>query len=119
MTDYIEMKLRKTGETVRVYNLSIDGTSSQATIFSPNLAGKQQGNGWQTVKISALVPIDFWVDDGFCSKTKKNKIKSRLKLISAEWQCTDGTVYTHEYLEDAIVHEAELMGEELEEEKGE
>ena len=117
MTNYIEMKLRKTGETVRVYNFSNDGTTALATIYSPSLAGKQQGNGWQTVKVSALVPLDFWIDDGFCSKTKKNKIKSRLKLISAEWQCTDGTVYTHEYLEDAIKHEAELMGEELEEEK--
>ena len=117
MINYIEMKLRKTGETVRVYNFSTDGTTYLATIYSPSLAGKQQGNGWQTVKVSALVPLDFWIEDGFCSKTKKNKIKSRLKLISAEWQCTDGTVYTHEYLDDAIKHEAELMGEELDEEK--
>lgn len=119
MTNYIEMKFRKTGETVRVYNFSTDGTSSLATIYVPSLAGKQQGNGWQTVKASALIPLDFWVEDGFCSKTKKNKIKSRLKLISAEWQCTDGAVYTHEYLEDAIKHEAALMGEEFKEEKGE
>jgi hypothetical protein len=34
-------------------------------------------------------------------------------LISAEWQCSDGLVFTHEHLEDAICHEAELMGEEL------
>ena len=116
MTSYVEMKLRKTGETVRVYNFSIDGTSSIATIYSPTLAGRQQGNGWQTVKVSALVPVDLCADDGFCSKTKKNKIKSRLKLISAEWQCTDGSVYTHEYLEDAIKHEAALMDEEFKEE---
>ena len=114
MTDFIEMKLRKTGETVRVYDVSVDAGNSYATIFSPSLAGKQSGNGWQTVKMSALVPLDFWIDGGFCSKTKKNKIKSRLKLISAEWQCTDGSVFTHEHLEDAIKHEAWLMGEELE-----
>lgn len=117
MTNYIEMKIRKTGETVRVYNFSIEGAVSYATIYAPGLAAKQQGNGWQTVKVSALVPLDFWIDDGFCSKTKKNKIKSRLKLVSAEWECTDGVVYTHEHLEDAIKHEAELMGEELDEEK--
>lgn len=114
MTNYIEMKMRKTGETVRVYNFSTDGTSSLATIYVPSLAGKQQGNGWQTVKVSALVPLDFWVDDAFCSKTKKNKIKSRLKLISAEWQCTDGAVYEHSDLEEAIKHEAMLMNTELE-----
>ena len=119
MTDFIEMKLRKTGETVRVYNFSTDGTVALATIFSPSLARKQNGNGWSTVKVGALVPSEFWIDNSFCSKTKKNKIKSRLKLISAEWQCTDGTIYVHEHLEDAIAHEAELMGDELEEEKGE
>ena len=118
MADYIEMKFRKTGETVRVYNFSTDGTSSLATIYVPSLAGKQQGNGWQTVKVSALIPLDFWIDNSFCSKTKKNKIKSRLKLISAEWQCTDGTIYDHEHIEDAIQHEAELMGEEINDEKG-
>lgn len=124
MTNYIEMKLRKTGETVRIYNFSVENGCPHAIIYSPSLASKQGGNGWQIVKASALIPVDFWIDDSktdknFCSKTKKNKIKSRLKLISAEWQCTDGTVYTHEYLEDAIKHEAELMNEELEEEEGE
>ena len=66
------------------------------------------------MKMSRLIPLDLWINGEFCSKTKKNKIKSRLKLISAEWQCTDGTVFTHEHLENAIRHEAELMGEEIE-----
>lgn len=116
MNEFIEMKLRKTGEIVRVYGVSVavETGCSYATIFNSGLASKQSGNGWQTVKMSALIPLDFWVGDAFCSKTKKNKIKSRLKLISAEWQCTDGTVFTHEYLEDAIKHEAKLMDEELE-----
>lgn len=114
MNNYSEMIYRKTGETVRVYGISVENCNSFATIFIPSLAGKQQGNGWQTVKMSALVPMEFWVDGGFCSKTKKNKIKARLKLISAEWKCTDGTVFTHEHIEDAIKYEAKLMGEELE-----
>ena len=119
MIDYIEMKLRKTGETVRVYNFSTEGILSFATIYIPSMAIKQNGNGWQTVKVTALVPLEFWPNDKLCSKTKRNKIKSRLKLISAEWQCTDGAVYAHEYLEDAIKHEEELMAEEFEGEKGE
>ena len=116
MNGYCEMKLRKTGETVRVYNVSIIDKKSYATIFVPSFAG-QHGNGWQFVKISSLIPIDLWAaqfDGGFRSNAKQPNIKSRLKLISAEWQCSDGLVFTHEHLEDAINHEAELMGEELE-----
>ena len=45
--------------------------------------------------------------------------RSRLKLITAEWQCTDGTVFTHEHLEDAIAYEANLMGEEYNKEDAE
>ena len=115
MNNYFEMILRKTGEVVRVYGVSVESNISFATIYRPSIAGLgQPTNGWQTVKMTALIPPDFWMDDDFCSKTKKNKIKSRLKLISAEWQCTDGTVFTHEHIEDAIKHEAKLMGEELE-----
>ena len=118
MNEYFEMILRKTGEVVRVYGVSVESNISFATIYRPSIAGLgQPTNGWQTVKMTALIPPDFWMDGGFCSKTKKNKIKSRLKLISAEWQCTDGAVFTHEYLEDAIKHEAKLMGEELEGDK--
>jgi hypothetical protein len=38
-------------------------------------------------------------------------------LITAEWQCTDGTVFAHEHLEDAIAYEAKLMGEDYNEEE--
>ena len=114
MNEYFEMIFRKTGNVVRVYNISVENGISFATIFDTNVAGAQNGNGWQTVKMSKLIPLDLWVNGEFCSKTKKNKIKSRLKLISAEWQCTDGSVFTHEHIEDAIKHEAALMGEELE-----
>jgi hypothetical protein len=115
MNSYFEMVLSKTGETVRVYGISTENGKTLATIYRPSVAGLgHPANGWQTVKITALVPPDFWMNDSYCTKTKKNKIKSRLKLITAEWQCTDGTVFTHEHLEDAIQHEATLMGEELE-----
>lgn len=113
MKEYIEMRVRKTEEVVHVYNIQIVGETSYATIFNANMAIKS-GNGWQTVKMSTLLPMDFYINSNFGSKTKKNKIKSRLKLISAEWQCTDGTVFTHEHLEDAINYEAALMNVELE-----
>lgn len=49
MNGYFEMKFRKTGETVRVYGVSVCEGVSYATIFIPSLAGKQSGNGWQAV----------------------------------------------------------------------
>ena len=114
MNNYFEMILSKTGETVRVYGISTENGKTLATIYRPSVARLgHPANGWQTVKMTALVPPDFWMNDSYYTKTKKNKIKSRLKLITAEWQCTDGTVFTHEHLEDAIQHEATLMGEEL------
>lgn len=118
MADFFEMKFRKTGETVRVYAVSVDNNHSFATIYRPSIAGLgNPANGWETVKMASLIPLDFWVNDNYCTKTTKNKIKSRLKLISAEWQCTDGSVYSHEFIEDAIAYEAKLMGEELNEKK--
>ena len=115
MKDYFEMILRKTGETVRVYGISTENGEAFATIYRPSIAGLgNPANGWQTVKMITLIPPDFWINNGYCTKSEQNKIKSRLKLISAEWQCTDGTVYAHEHLEDAIQHEAKLMNEEKE-----
>lgn len=117
MNNYFEMIYRKTGELVRVYGTAGKDGRLFATIYRPSLAGRDPSNGWETVKMTALIPPEFWVNEGFCTKTKKNKIKSRLKLISAEWQCTDGTIFTHEYLDDAIAYEAGLMGEEYEKEE--
>lgn len=65
--EYIEMKWRRSGETVRVYNFSILEKSSQksynrevvsyATIFSKT--GKRcGGSGWLTVDVHELTPLD-------------------------------------------------------------
>lgn len=119
MKDCIEMRMRKTGEIVRVYSIHSDGNYPTAIIYVPSLAVKQQGNGWQTVRMSLLVPPEFYVDNNSISKTQKNKIKSRLKLISAEWMCSDGTIYTHDNLESAISHEAEIINKEINNKEGE
>jgi len=66
MNEYIEMKWRLTGETVRVYNFSVvdigkvyPNVCSYATIFSRS--GKMQGgSGWQTVEVHELTPIEFY-----------------------------------------------------------
>jgi len=78
MKDYVEMKWRRSGETVRVYNFStIDQKfnyshnhelKSYAIIFS-ELGKIQGGSGWQTVEVHELTPIEFWNEgdtyDGF------------------------------------------------------
>lgn len=67
--NYIEMKWRRSGETVRVYNISTfckgsynNEIVSYATIFTPS--GKRcGGSGWQTVEIHELTPLDFYDEE--------------------------------------------------------
>ena len=62
------------------------------------------------VKISQLVPMDFPVDcRGYVSKTRKNKAKSRLRIVDATWKTTDGTIWKHKDIDKAIQHELEIM----------
>ena len=66
------MRLRKTGETVRVY--AIDPSENIATIFSASQYTKIN-NGWQKIKLSQLVPMDFPINNkDYISKTKKSKM---------------------------------------------
>lgn len=77
MNEYIEMKWRRTGETVRVYNFSVVNepvphsyshvTKSYATIFSKY--GKMQGgSGWMLVEVHELTPIEFYNKNNPCEK---------------------------------------------------
>lgn len=107
----MQMYYKDDNAIVEVYNFFEGGG---ALIFSPSLAGKQNGNGWIKVKVNKLIPIEYYnaCEDksGFMSKTKKNKIKSRLTLTHATWTCTDGKEYNN--CEEAIAHENTLMEEE-------
>lgn len=68
MNEFIEMKWRRSGETVRVYNFSVvdkkiteshNEIKSYATIFS-ELGKKYGGSGWLTVEVHELTPIEFY-----------------------------------------------------------
>ena len=110
---YEEMRLRPNGEIVRVY--SIDASTGNARIWCASQFMKSD-QGWQTVKSNKLVPVDFPLHSELhLSNTKKNNAKKRLKLVDAVWETTDGLTWSHEHLEDAVVHEAELMKKESEE----
>jgi hypothetical protein len=111
MDGYFEMKLRKSGEIARVYHIDDDGL---ATIWTDHNYQKNQGYGWEKVKLTALMPIDYArYQDGLSpSKTQKNKAKERLKLIDAVWETTNGTRYSHADLGYAIAEELDLMKKE-------
>ena len=104
------MFFKKEESEVEVYHFFEDKT---ALIFSPSLAGKQNGNGWSKVKLSQLIPLEYFNKEtnGFMSKTERNKIKDRLTLTKAVWTCSDGENF--EDCDKAIAHEKETMEKEV------
>lgn len=104
---YEEMRLKKSGEVVRVYG--IDPVEKVAVIFCPSQY-KKVNNGWLYIKVSLLVPRDFPVcSKDYVSKTQKNKAKDRMKLIDATWQTSDGNLWSHSDIDAAVEHELFLM----------
>lgn len=106
----MKMYYRKDDAIVEVYKFFENKT---ALIFSPSIAGNQNGNGWQQVKISQLIPVEYFDENkkGFTSNTERNKIKKRLTLTEAKWTCTDGVVFND--CDKAIAHERELIEKEV------
>ena len=102
----MEMYYKRDGIIVEVYKFFENGS---ALIFSPSMAGKQNGNGWERIKVSQLIPLNYYNENkkGFMSKTERNKIKERLTLSSAQWTCSDGIVFND--CDKAIKHEYEIM----------
>lgn len=107
----MKMYYRKNEIIVEVYHFFEDKT---ALIFSPDIAGRQNGNGWEKVKLSQLIPLEYFDehDKRFMSKTERNKIKERLTLTEALWTCSDGIAFKD--FDKAILYEREL----IEQEKG-
>lgn len=116
MDNYIEMKLKKTNEIVRVYNISTPLNTNKviATIFIKSLY-KATGNGWQTVSIGKLVPIDIPCNpDELQSNTHLHKLRkeagARLDVRIEGFYCIDGKCF--ELKEDAIRHNIKILLEE-------
>lgn len=111
----VEMQLRPHGEIVKVYDI----TDGQATIWS-DAQFHQCNNGWMKIKVSRLVPNEYPLNSKHhTSKTQKNKAKSRMHLEDATWKTSDGQLWKHENIDDAIAHELELMNEEKNEKENE
>ena len=111
MMNYVEMQLRPDGGICKVYDI----TDGLATIWSDSLFA-QCDCGWMKVKVSRLVPVDYPLHNNkFTSKTQKHRAKGRMHLEEATWKTSDGLLWEHKNLEEAIAHEIALM----EAEKGE
>lgn len=101
---YVELFSKVSHCTVRVYSFFDNKT---ALVFDPNQAGRCNGNGWQTIALKKLIPLEYVTNDMYMSKTTKNQIKERLVLSHAVWTCTDGTSFDN--CEAAIDYERALM----------
>ena len=107
---YEEMRLRPSGKLVKVYDI----TDGMATIFDKEQFMKSN-QGWVKVKVNKLVPKEFELhNNAIISQTTKNKAKKRMHLEDATWKTSDGMLWSHNVLEDAITHEIELMNKETE-----
>lgn len=104
---YFEMRRRKDGEIVRVYEVK-DGI---ALIFSASQY-QRDGGGWQKIKLTQMIPVEFPINKNeYVSKTMRNKAMERMKLIHAIWETSDGNRYESENIDKAIEHEIFLMDE--------
>jgi hypothetical protein len=110
-TGYIEMYSKNSKSNVRVYSFLVVDNKAMAMIFNPNALP----NPWSYVKVNNLVPLEYTPiiqGDAYISKKKRNKAKSRMKIIEATWQTSDGKTWSHEEIESAIDYERELMEKE-------
>ena len=99
----------KGNRDVEVY--SYDVANKNALCYSPN---PNNGLAWEIIKMNKLIPYphaNIYKRDNF-SKTIYNKAKSRLKLINAIWQTSDGLNFNHSNIENAVHHELNLMEKE-------
>ena len=107
----LRMFYKKDNCFVDVYKIFDDKT---VMIFSPFIADKQNGNGWNIVKIGQLIPEEYYNNNfnSIITGNERSKIKKRLTIIQAKWACTDGTIFND--CDKAIAYEHELIKKENE-----
>ncbi len=101
------MRLRPDGEYVKVFDI----TDGQATVWSDAQFAKCDC-GWMKVKVSRLVPEGYELhNNNFVSKTQEAKAKKRMHLEDATWRTSDGVLWRHADIKEAIQYELRLMQE--------
>lgn len=101
---------RKNGKRYEVYDyITEEGKHTYAVCYDTEQAGRC-GQGWCRMRLKDLVPECHAnsITGQFMSKTERNAIKSRLEIVSATWRCTDGTLFDHSLLDEAINHQKNL-----------
>lgn len=95
----MKMYYKKRNCLVEVGAIFENGT---AKVFLPDVMN------WTTVKLSKLVPEEYWDKENknYISKTERNKIKEKLTLSHAVWTCSDGVSFQD--IEQAINYERSL-----------
>ncbi len=98
---------KKSGYIVEVFQIHPNGT---ATVWSDECAKKMHYNtGWEVVKMSVLVPLDFYKihKDCYISEKDRKEMKKRLVYNSSTWTTSDNLVFTD--CDKAIIHERSLV----------
>ena len=103
------MYSRKCGKRYEVYGFDVE--HNMAICFDPEQASRSNGQGWCKISYKHLVPEAYAdkITGQFMSKTERNAIKHNLKLVSAVWECTDGTQFDHSQIDEAIEYQKSLM----------
>lgn len=97
----MKMYDKKTASTVEAIEFYADG---KVLVYHPLMGG----NGWTTIPLKRLIPIDYAQElINATEKAKIANIKNRIKMCYAEWETTDGKIFDE--LNDAIEHEKYLM----------
>lgn len=108
-----QMKDKKTGRVVDVYSIKHKDGKMIAIVFDL-IKYRDTNNGWDKIPLKKLVPMDTPSRNEIPSKNRINKIKRRLKIESAIWKTSDGQLFTHDHIDDAIKHEEMIMEQEKE-----
>ena len=100
----MKMYDKKSANIVEAVDFYSNGT---VLIYNPNIGG----DGWVTIQRKRLIPVDYAEElIKAKEKSKINFYRNRLKLIYAEWETSDGKIFSN--LDEAIEYEKELMEKE-------
>ena len=101
---------RKNGKRYEVYDYITEANRIHVICYDTDQAG-QCGQGWCRMRLKDLIPEAHAnkFTGKFESNTARSAIKKKLQLVSATWKCTDGRLFDHSMIDEAIEHQRRLM----------
>lgn len=110
--EVIKMKEKKSGRIVDVYGFRNNKAGKLVAVVFDLVKYRDYGSGWDQILLKNLVPIDVPSREDITTKTEVNRIKARLKIHTATWQATDGKLFDHKNMDEAIEYERQPMKQE-------